>query len=195
MKPYKKPLLQTWLISAVLLITTAMLLSKASADTESYRLGDLVIENVYTFATPPGALSAGGYLTISNTGETDDTLIGGSTTVADVTEVHEMKMVDDVMKMRHMHDGLTIPAGETVELMPGGLHIMFMQLTESFTEGQTFETSLEFAKAGKVVVNVQIVDRRKQGHNDKHGNHHDAKSNESMDHSHKEHKKEKKHTH
>lgn len=154
-----------------------------------------MIEKVYAFATPPGALSAGGYLTISNTGETDDKLIGGSTSVAGVTEVHEMKMVDDVMKMRHMHYGLTIPAGETVELMPGGLHIMFMQLNESFTEGQPFKTSLEFAQAGTVVVDVQIVDRRKQAHGDKHGNHNNAKSNESMDHSHTDHKTEKKHKH
>ena len=53
-------------------------------------------------------------------------LVGVSTAVAGVAEVHEMKMDGDVMKMRALADGLELPAGKTVELKPGGFHVMLM---------------------------------------------------------------------
>lgn len=129
------------------------------ADDQKIEAGNLVIENTFTFSTPPGAVTAGGYLTVTNNGETDDTLTGGSASFSEITEIHEMKMVEDVMKMRHLEQGLLIPAGESVELKPGGFHMMFMQLTNSLKEGDSISGTLNFAAAGEVSVQYEVLNR------------------------------------
>ena len=65
-------------------------------------------------------------------------------------EIHEMKMENDVMKMRKLDDGVVLPAGETVELKAGGLHLMFMDVRAPFKEGDAVPVTLVFEKAGKV---------------------------------------------
>jgi copper(I)-binding protein len=122
---------------------------------------DLVITTPFVFVSPPAALSAGGYLIIENKGATDEVLIGATADFADKTEVHEMKMVDDIMKMRKLEDGLLIPAGETVALEPGGFHMMFMGLSQDLIEGETLQGTLQFREAGSVNIEYQVVDRKK----------------------------------
>jgi copper(I)-binding protein len=68
-----------------------------------------------------------------------------------------MSVTDGVMKMREMENGIEIPAGETVALKPGGLHIMFMGLTRSFEEGTTVPVVLTFEKAGDVAVDLSVA--------------------------------------
>ncbi len=166
----------------VLTLATAALLLCNTTIAQTYSIDNLIIDKVFTFATPPGAQTAGGYLTITNTGVEDDTLIGGSASFADVTQMHEMKMVDDIMKMRHLETGLAIPAGATVELTPGGLHVMFMQLTQDLKDGDSPAVTLSFAKAGDLIVNFQVVDRRQQksGNETKHG--HKKSDHSTMNH-------------
>ena len=141
-------------LSALLLSTDAM--------AREYIIEKLVINKVHTFETPPGAQTAGGYLTITNNGTEDDTLVSGTSSFANVTQVHEMKMENNVMKMRHLETGLAIPAGATVELSPGGYHMMFMQLTKTLKDGDSLAASLTFSKAGELPVDFQVLDRRKQ---------------------------------
>ena len=147
-----------------IILTTAILCSTtytlpALADSHQFSAGSLTIENTFTFATPPGAMTAGGYLTITNTGTEDDTLTCGSASFSKVTQVHEMTMTDGVMKMRHLDQGLKIPAGESVTLKPGGLHMMFMQLTEQLIEGSTLTGTLMFSIAGEVPVEFTVMNR------------------------------------
>jgi len=69
------------------------------------------------------------YMTLTNNTDEDVRLVGAQTDVAGVVEIHESSMNDEgVMQMRPLTDGLSIPAGETVELRPGGLHLMLMDL-------------------------------------------------------------------
>lgn len=180
------------------LITSACLFSSTTM-AETYTIENLIVDKVYTFATPPGAQSAGGYLTITNTGTEDDTLTGGTSSFATVTEVHEMKMVEDIMKMRRLADGLAIPAGATVELAPGGLHIMFMQLTQALKDGKSMSGTLTFSKAGELPVDFKVIDRRnnesshdmKHGHGQKSDSHNSSqsssKAHSSMKHDSKNH--------
>lgn len=162
----------------LLTLATSAFLSSTFAMADTYAIDNLIVDKVYTFATPPGAQSAGGYLTITNTGPEDDTLIGGTSSFSNVTQVHEMKMVEDVMKMRHLPNGLSIPAGATVELVPGGFHMMFMQLTQSLKDGESFGGTLKFSKAGELPVDFKVIDRRNQesGHDMKHGHEPKAES-------------------
>jgi periplasmic copper chaperone A len=68
-----------------------------------------------------------------------------------------MTMEGDVMKMRELPSGLEIPAGGTVELKPGGFHLMFMGVKTPFKEGDTLKVELKFEKAGQVDVDLPVT--------------------------------------
>lgn len=104
-----------------------------------------------------GNLSMGAfYVTITNNGDDADTLLAVETDMAETVEVHSVEMEDDVMKMSPMHDGLEIPAGETVVLEPGGYHVMLIGITESLLDGEEFTATLQFENAGEVEITVPI---------------------------------------
>ena len=112
-------------LSIVLLMTLALIAPAAAADT--VKVGGLELSGLWTRATPPKAPSAGGYLTIVNTGRDPERLIGVASPMAGKADLHAMAMKDGVMTMRPV-DGIDIPAGGTVARDPDGLHIMFTQL-------------------------------------------------------------------
>lgn len=141
---------------ATLLITTGLLSSNLHA--EEYTHDDLLIDTPYTRTTPPGAPVAGGFLKVTNNGKETDTLIGGTVDFSEAVEIHEMPMVDGVMQMRQLEDGLEIPPGETVELKPGGYHIMFIKLSEQMIEGEKHKATLTFKNAGDVEVEFVVKD-------------------------------------
>jgi periplasmic copper chaperone A len=124
---------------------------------QTYKVGALVIVAPWTRATPGGAQVGGGYLVVTNTGAEADRLIGGSLPIATSVEVHEMSMADGVMKMRKLDKGLEIEPGQTVELKPGGYHIMFMGLREGLKQGQPVKGTLVFEKAGTVEVEYRVA--------------------------------------
>jgi copper(I)-binding protein len=126
------------------------------AQAEDVIVGSLKISAPWARATPKGASVGGAYLKITNTGSAPDRLIGGSTDVAAKFEIHEMKMDGGVMKMRPVADGLEIKPGQTVELAPGGYHVMLMGLKKQLEQGQHFKATLEFAKASKVDVDFAV---------------------------------------
>src|SRR5436305_11182457 len=113
-----KKLMLTAIASAALL--AHFLATPLRAD--EVKAGDLVITQGWSRATPGGAKTGGGFLTIENKGSAPDKLIGASADVAGKVEVHEMAMNDGVMKMRPVEGGLTIDPGKTVKLAPSGYH-------------------------------------------------------------------------
>lgn len=127
----------------------------AADDNGAAETGDkgLVIEDIWARPGEPGDHSAV-YMTITNEGDADDTLVAASAPMA-VTELHESMEHDHVISMEHVHE-IPIPAGETVTLEPGGLHIMLMDLTEELAPGDTFDLTLTFAEAGEVTVEVTV---------------------------------------
>lgn len=86
----------------------------------------------------------GAFATITNTSEEDITLIAGDSDVAGVVEIHEVVMVDGEMKMQPISGGIVIPAGQSVTLEPGGLHVMLMDLTRPLVEGEDISITLKF---------------------------------------------------
>jgi copper(I)-binding protein len=123
----------------------------------TFKIGTLVIEAPWIRATPGGAKVAGGYLKVTNTGKEADRLIGGSLPVAEDVEVHEMGMAGNVMKMRRLPDGLEIAPGQTVELKPGGNHLMFMGLSAGLKAGEPVKGTLVFQKAGTLEVEFAVA--------------------------------------
>lgn len=136
------------------LVLTAFLAFSAAGFAHEYQAGDIHIGHPWTRATPSSAPTAGGYLTLRNDGDTGDRILGGSSPLAERVEIHSMEMENDVMKMRKLEDGLVVPAGETVELAPGGIHLMLIGLTEGVEEGDRVPVTLEFEKAGSVDVEL-----------------------------------------
>jgi len=152
----------------------ALSLAAASVQAET-RVGDLMLNDPFTRATLPNAPVAGGFVTIMNMGDTDDTLIAATTDIAGTTEIHTMEMDGDVMRMSELEDGLPIPAGETVVLQPGGFHLMFMQLNTPLVEGETVSVTLTFEAAGDVTLDIPVAARGAKGamgHGEGHGHGH-----------------------
>jgi copper(I)-binding protein len=119
-------------------------------------VGDLKLSDSCIRAMLPGAQVAGGYLTITNTGQTDDRLITVSSERSRKAEIHEMAMDGDVMIMRELPKGLAIPAGKSVKLTPGGYHLMLMDIAEPLKERQVNKLTLKFEKSGPVDIDVMV---------------------------------------
>jgi len=115
------------------------------------------VEQVWSRATPNGANVGAGYLRLTNTGSAPDRLLNGSTDIANRIEVHEMAMDNGVMKMRALSDGLTLAPGQSVDLKPGGYHLMLMGLKQPLKEGASFSGTLKFEKAGEVPVTFNVL--------------------------------------
>ena len=135
----------------------------SSARAEEVKAGDLVISQAWSRATPNGAKIGTGYFTIENKGTAADKLVGVSGEVSDKIEVHEMSMNNGVMKMRPVDGGLTIEPGKTVKLAPNGYHLMIMDLKGPLKQGGKVPVTLEFEKAGKVAITLDVQGIGAQG--------------------------------
>lgn len=123
---------------------------------QEYKIGNLEIDHPKARATLPGSPVSGGYMTIRNSGKETDRLLAVEVDFAGKTEIHEMSVENDVMKMRQMPDGIEIPAGGEVSLEPGGYHVMFMSLNEQLKKGEKRKATLIFEKAGKLDVDFSV---------------------------------------
>jgi copper(I)-binding protein len=125
-----------------------------SVQAQEARVGSIKIEKAYTRSTVPGQMAAGGFMKIENKGAADQ-LISASSPVAAEVQLHEMAMDGNVMKMRQVKD-IVVPSGGEVELKPGGLHLMFMNIKAPLAAGETVPVKLKFAKAGEVEVKMPV---------------------------------------
>ena len=122
----------------------------------TFKAGAIVVESPWARATPSGAKVGGGYFKLRNTGAEPDRLIGFSSPVAARGEIHDMAVVDGVMRMREMK-ALDIPPGATVEFKPGGMHVMFLDLKGGLVEGMPVKARLTFEKAGSVEIEFSVA--------------------------------------
>lgn len=116
------------------------------------------VADAWARPTVQGQSAGGGYLRIDNTGGAADRLLAASADVSATVELHTMTMEGDVMRMRRV-DAIDVPAGQVVELKPGGLHIMFMGLKAPLRTGTSFPLTLRFEKAGEVKATMQVAPR------------------------------------
>lgn len=128
--------------------------SALAAHAHEFKLGAISIGHPYARATAVGQTTGGGFLKLDNTGA-DDTLLAASAPVAARVELHSMRMDGDVMQMRQV-DAIALPAGKTVELKPGGWHLMFVGLKAPLKAGDKFPLKLKFEHAGEIEVTVNV---------------------------------------
>jgi copper(I)-binding protein len=119
----------------------------------------LVIEDAWSPQAPPGRMMAG-FMQLDNQGSDAIVLTHGESERFGRVEIHTMSMDEGVMRMRKL-DSLEVPAGESVELRPGGLHLMLMQPQGSFEPGDRFELELIDAAGQRWPVTFEVRERRR----------------------------------
>jgi copper(I)-binding protein len=155
----------------------ALAFSATTLSAHEYKVGDLIVDHPMAFETANTAQTGGGFMSITNTGDTDDRLL---TAAADFprVEIHTTEMDGDVARMMKV-EGVTIPAGETVMLQPGGLHVMFMGLGgDPFEVGEEIPATLTFQNAGALEITFTVEERKMDGNSGMDHSNHDK-----MDHS------------
>lgn len=123
-----------------LLLVVFMSFSVAAND----NIAEVAVKEAWARTTVPGQKASGAFMTL--TAKTDLQLVGVSSPVAGVAEVHEMKMTGDVMQMRAL-PSLALPAGKAVALRPGGFHIMLLDLKSALPKDTTVPLTLQFKDA------------------------------------------------
>jgi periplasmic copper chaperone A len=134
-----------------------ILLATLSAQAADYDAGPLHVTQPWARATPKGASSGAGYLTVTNNGSVPDRLTCSAGDAAAQCQIHTMRMDGGVMKMRPVDGGLEIKPGETVTLRPGSMHMMFVDLKHPFEAGGEIAATLQFEKAGAVKIELPVV--------------------------------------
>jgi len=132
---------------------------------DGIKFNQLEIDDAWIKETPPNHPMTGGYLKIENDGNPADVLIGVSADFAMKSEIHEMKMEGNVMKMRPLENGLVIPADGEVYLKPGGYHLMFIKLKEQMVPMNVHQVTLTFKNSGSITIPMIV---RKMSHSMKH---------------------------
>jgi periplasmic copper chaperone A len=120
-----------------------------------YRAADMVVAHPWSRPTPPAATVGAVYFTITNLGRKADRLMAISTPVAGKVEMHESRNVQGMVQMRAVASIECLP-GETVNIKPGGLHVMLLDLTHPLAAGAQFPLLMRFRDAGTVTVMVQV---------------------------------------
>ena len=112
------------------------------------------VKDAWVRTSVQGQKATGAFMKI--TAKDGAKLVSASSPVAGVAEVHEMKMEGDIMKMRAVQSGLDLPAGKTVELKPGGYHVMLMDLKAALPKDSTIPLTLVFKDAKGVESKVEL---------------------------------------
>lgn len=112
---------------------------------------------VGAFVRLPPAENTAVYVELTNNGSTDTALVGASADFAADYELHEMAEVDGVLEMQPLDpQSIELPAGETVVLEPGGLHVMAMGLTTELAEGDVVQVTLEFDNGCTTTADAEV---------------------------------------
>jgi len=136
-------------ITALLTGTTSLISPAAAGD---YDVGSIHISQPWSRATPKGATSGAGYMTLTNKGAAPDKVSCVSNDASAQCQIHSM-----MMKMRPVEGGLEIKPGESVTLTPGGNHMMFLTLKHPLEQGGTVKATLKFDHAGTIDVEYPVL--------------------------------------
>lgn len=121
---------------------------------------ELRIENPVIRLVPEIANTTAGFMKIYNNTGKNDRLINATSSISEITELHEMFEENGVMKMRRKEGGILIPDKTTTELKPGADHIMFINLKKPLNKGEKVIVELVFQNEGlkKVEFEVKEID-------------------------------------
>ncbi len=136
------------------LLAAAAALAALPAAAHDATAGDIAIGHPWSRAAGANGTGAG-FMTLHNGGTQPDRLLSAASPVARQVELHTHIRDGNVMRMRPVED-IPIPAGQTVELRPGGLHVMMIGLKQPLVQGTRVPLTLRFERAGEVQVELAV---------------------------------------
>ena len=121
----------------------------------SYAAGSVTVENPYARAVPAGQPNSAAFMVLKNTSNQDRAVVNATSNASKVVELHTHKKEGGMMRMRQI-EKIVVKANSETVLKPGGLHVMFIGLVQSFKAGNKVEFELEFDNGEKVKVTAPI---------------------------------------
>ena len=120
--------------------------------------GKITVMDARSRPSPMAGGNGAAYLVVLNGLDADVQLTSAATDAADVVELHETVDDNGVMRMIPQPDGFTVPAGGSVELKPGGKHVMMIGLAKPLETGDEFELTLNFDNGESMTLTVPVAD-------------------------------------
>ena len=118
---------------------------------------NIQIANAWARETVAGQTSTAAYLTIANNGAADDRLVAVSLPQPAKASVHATENSGGISRMREMSSGVAVPAGSTIELKPGGTHVMITGMQAPLRRGETLKLRLRFERSGEKPIDVPVA--------------------------------------
>ena len=143
------------MLRILLAVMAALTLAVPTAQAHGTQQGSLLIDHAWARDTGGRTGAGAAYMKIVNESGKTERLIGASSPAANVVELHTHMRDGDIMRMRQV-DNIEVEAGQSVDLKPGGLHVMLIGLTGPLEEGSSFPLTLTFEHAGEVTVQVKV---------------------------------------
>jgi len=141
--------------TAVVALALGVALAMGLAGCSSRSAGSLSASDAWARPASAGAETAI-YLTIANTGSTADALLSASSPTATSVQLHESSTDMNGMTGMAPVDQIDIPAGQTVSLAPGGMHLMVTGLAKGLEVGSAIDLDLVFQHAGPMHVTAEV---------------------------------------
>jgi copper(I)-binding protein len=123
---------------------------------ENIKLNGLIISDFWIKESIGNSSATSGYITIKNNNEFDDYLVKIKSNISNKSEIHQMIVENDIMKMKSLLSGIKIKAKSTIYLKPGANHIMFMKLQKKIKLNSVHQVNLVFQKAGNLILNMPV---------------------------------------
>lgn len=143
-------------MKSIFILLALLLGNAAAADSAAPSIS---IAHPYSYPTAAPGVPGVGFLTLTNTGKKADLLLAASSPVAGGVEIHQSRVENGVMKMRALTQGLALPAGQSVALSPGALHLMLFELRTPLAIGDQVPLLLTFEQAGQMMVQLRVEPR------------------------------------
>jgi copper(I)-binding protein len=142
-------------ISKIFGLFISLLLTLSVSVVFAQSMAEMEFTSGWIRATPPNAKMGAAYLTVMNHQDQADELIGASSSLAEVVEIHNVKEENGMLKMYPVNS-LEIPAKGMVMLKPGGYHIMLINLKQAPKLGESHTMTLQFRHAPDLTVELPV---------------------------------------
>ena len=143
----------------------------SSSFANSINVNGLLISDFWIKAPIGNHKMTSGYLTIENTNIIDERLVSLTSEISKKTQIHDMVVQNDIMKMKNLEGGVLIKAYSKVSFRPGSYHIMFMKLKKPIIAMNKYQVTLRFKNTGSVIIEMPVLSKKSNNKIKKHHHH------------------------
>lgn len=154
--------MRKFLLLVAVTFFTAQCGPKETAMQEEVQAG-ISIEDAWVREVPEVNTTSAAYMKVVNNSDEERVLVSAQNNISEVTELHEMVMDGETMRMRKI-DSIIIPARGSVDLKPGGLHIMLINLIQKTVEGEVVKLTLDFKSGESLEIEAPIQKAKEMKH-------------------------------